>query len=327
MEGQSHSPLQEAPVSSQSTYSPLEALAPSSWASNAEIAEAFSYGYSDWSDSPSARTKATHAKLLARRYPPDLIEATGSMSGLLDKLIVRRDRIDHAAFVAILAWVRKLAAEAPVDQILHLIDDPQEKDPKSRIVAILSGVLSQYPDLDREVTAIVADAHANASAEGTVSAGSVINHHHGFRVPNLNDTFDSELSKNKKSDFYWVGAEKTVALILSGLAGDIVQAIKSLISKNAADETISKAVANTIAVGAGAVFYLGYAIHQFFATAQLDHINNAGEKIDFLTMGDGRVCAQCADAEDGNPYSIDNAPPIPNHGGCRCWYSVAGAIT
>lgn len=40
--------------------------------------------------------------------------------------------------------------------------------------------------------------------------------------------------------------------------------------------------------------------------------------INFVTAGDGRVCPQCAAAEDGNPYQPTAFPRPPLHPGCRC---------
>ena len=98
-------------------------------------------------------------------------------------------------------------------------------------------------------------------------------------------------------------------------------------ASNASEDAKKQGIVSTVAKGAGAIFYLGMSSHASYANAQLTHIQDAGEKVDFITSGDSRVCPQCIAAESGNPYATDHVPPIPLHGGCRCWYAPTGAIT
>lgn len=251
---------------------------------------------------------------LAVRLPPAFVEAKGSMAGLTDKLLMRRDRIEHVALIAILKWASRFSADVPVDQVLKAVKD--EKDPKPAVLAILVGVLNQFPDIAQEVKNIAADSQAKATAEGTVFTGAIINHHKGFSVPNLDDAASNELAKLKKADNYYTGTDTTVALILSGLAGDLV-----------AKENAQTSVTKTIDFGAGAVFYLGMVIHQYFTDAQLAHLVNAGEAtVDFITSG-GNVCPVCLGYESQNPWKTTEVPVPPIHGACRCILAPAGAIT
>jgi hypothetical protein len=40
--------------------------------------------------------------------------------------------------------------------------------------------------------------------------------------------------------------------------------------------------------------------------------------VDIITVGDGKVCARCDDAEANSPYPTYSAPQTPLHPECRC---------
>jgi hypothetical protein len=51
------------------------------------------------------------------------------------------------------------------------------------------------------------------------------------------------------------------------------------------------------------------------------------QSVDFSTAGDSRVDQVCADAENGSPYLLTDAPTIPQHVACRCaWLPADDAI-
>ena len=294
----------------------------------AALSEAFSYGYSEYNTEVSERSSNLYRVLadFPKRLPFDLIEAKGGMAGLVDKLFMRRDRLEHTAVLAVLKWVHRLAAVLPVDVLFDTLTGETGARAKTEVTAILAKLLSDYPDLAGEIKKIVADTHARSSAEGTTSAGAVINQFHGIKVPELEKTASSELAALKRSEKYWTGTDTTVAVLLAGLAGDLVIHIGHLIAEKAKVPEIKKAITSTVKAGKGAAFYIGTVSHAFYVNAQLQQIKDAGEKVDFVDTGDSRVCAVCIQCATGSPYDIENVPPIPQHGGCRCWYMPAGAI-
>lgn len=291
------------------------------------LAEAFSYGYSEHGESISPRTGRLFDDLESLNVPYGFAEAKGSMAGLVDKLFMRRDRLEHSAVLLVLRWVQRLAAELPIEILFKTLTDHTGRKARAEVLEVLQGVLVQYPDLYTEIRKIVADIHANAAAEGVVAAGSVLNKHRGVRVPDLTKTHANELAALQNSSQYAVGAVTTVTALLGGLAGDLVTHIGHLQKEETAADKIKDEITKTVQTGLGASFYIGAATHAFYGNAQLDHLRDAGEKVDFLTAGDGAVCPQCAEYEDGNPYTTETVPAVPVHGGCRCVYHVAGAIT
>ena len=295
----------------------------------AALDEAFSFGYAEFGDDPSYRTELLYKDLTeGGRLPLDFVEAQGKMAGLVDRLFMRRDRLEHAAVLAALRWVQRLANELPLDRLLKTLTDHTGDKAKAEVLSVLIGVLNQFPDLAHEVKTIVSDIHARASAEGTVSAGAVINQHHGHRVPDLDTAHDSELAQQKRSPQYGTGSDTTIAQMLSGLAGDLAIHTGHLKAEDANEGQIKASITPTVRKGAGAAFFLAAAAHGFYANAQKQQIADAGEKVDFITSGDaGTVCPTCAGYEDANPWTIESVPQIPVHGMCRCALHAAGAIT
>ena len=315
--------LQEAPRRAEASRDTREDLAPSQASRNAALVEAFSWGYSEWGHDLSEHSGVLFEDLLALGVPIAFAEAQGSKAGLVDKLYMRRDSLEHTAVLAILKWAKNFSYVVPQELILNALKDD---DPKTAAAQVLADTLNRYPDLLSQIKGLVATAHANATAEGVTAAGSLLNHHKGAPVPSIPKTYQKERAQAEKSPAYGKGTDTTVASILAGLAGDLSTHLGALKNQGSSADDIKNAIPLTVSAGAGAAFYAGSSVHAFYAEAQKQHIADAGEKVDFVTAGDGLVCLSCFSAEEGNPWPVDSVPPIPNHGGCRCWYAAAGTI-
>lgn len=324
MEIKQSASLQEAFSAAEKAFYARKDVASSQTPSDAQIAEAFSYGYSEFGHEISERSVALYHDLVAMRTPLEFAEAKGNKAGLVDKIYMRRDALEHSATIAILKWAKRFSYDIPVELTYDALQDP--KDPKKAVTQVLSDTLNQYADLRTEVRQIVDHAHADGVAEGTLAAGSLINHSKKIPVPDLNDQHTKELSKATRSNDFGKNTDAAITLILAGLAGDLVIHSGALKNQGKNEDQIKESIIPTVALGAGAAFYLGSSVHQEYADAQLAHIKTAGEQVDFTVTGDARVCSACLSAEDGNPYSPSEVPPIPLHGGCRCWYAAAGTI-
>lgn len=325
MEIKSSTPLQEAIGATQASSQAREDMAPSQAQQYAEIAEAFTWGYSEWGHDLSERSLALFEDLinLDVRVPATFAESQGANAGLVDMLYMRRDHLEHQAVIAILNWAKLFSLVVPVDLVYAALG---RIEPRMAVIKVLGDTLNTYDDLRRNVQTIIADARAKALAEGTVSSGSLLNHSKGVPVPDMNGQHAKELAANRESPDYGKDASAALGLILSGLAGDLIIHTDALKNQGASEDKVKGSISPTLAAGLGAAFYLGSSVHDAYTDGQLSQIKDAGEKVDFVTSGDGRVCAQCHEAEAGNPWPVDSAPPIPNHGGCRCWYAAAGTI-
>lgn len=326
MADKSRSPLQESAACSQTSSQALEELAWPRKSHDFEIDSAFAWGYSEWNERPSVKSLKTHGALHKAKVSSVFAEARGGMAGLADKIYMRRDRMEHSASVAVLAWVKRYSQYIPEDVLRKILRDDKIEDKKASVIPVLTAILAEHPELKNQLQATIATSLARAKAEGTTAAGSIINQHHGIAVPDLDNTHDAELAKVRKSESYKQDVAPTSDLIIAGIAGDLARSIPGKKYDDASDDKINDAITSTVSTGAGAALYTGMAVHASYASAQLKQIEDAGEKVAFITVGDGRVCSVCAGDEDGNPYAPNNVPPIPEHVGCRCWYAADGAL-
>lgn len=265
--------------------------------------------------------------MLGYPVPPGFVEARGGMHGLVDKLYMRKDHIEHSLFLAIIAWCKKFSTVVNAAVLEKILRDDSEKDKKGSALASLTATLSHEPTLSRQLRGILSSHAATAAAEGTVAAGAVINKKAGVAVPDLDDQYKKEHTAVVKSGVHTNGVDATATLVLSGIAGDLARQIPGQKYDGQTSDNIQGSVSAVVAAGLGASLYAEMATHSIYAAAQLQQIADAGERVDFITVGDGRVCQDCEDAEAGSPYTIDAAPSIPQHVGCRCWYGAAGAIS
>ncbi len=60
------------------------------------------------------------------------------------------------------------------------------------------------------------------------------------------------------------------------------------------------------------------------AKVEMQAFEEEGEYVRYNSCGDSRVCEDCEEL-DGKIFPIDEAPRIPQHYRCRCWYTPAEA--
>jgi 2'-5' RNA ligase len=116
-----------------------------------------------------------------------------------------------------------------------------------------------------------------------------------------------------------------LARIIAGAITDLAGALTAAaIAGLSADEMLA-AAKKVLRGGKSLGFYLTDAMARELGAAVRDLYLAAGvTKINWTTVGDSRVCPLCEDHEAHNPWHIEDFPPLPAHGGCRCWPSPAG---
>lgn len=331
MADQSQSSLEEAASRSQSKAEEVEVLAQEEARPAAPLVavaqRAYALGYLKHHNCPSLRTRKQVWPLMRFSVEQDdpvaFLEAQGALHGLFDQLYIRRDHLTHRHQLEIEAWTERFAADVPTEGVLRALNAKTRDEAKAAILLVLHATLRQFGDLEKDLRTIVASSHADAMAEGTVSAGAIMQQRGGKKVPNLTDLHKKTLSALQQGSAYWHGTNSTTDAILGALAGDVAIHQGAQAAQGSDEKTLSHGVFVTIAAGVGAALLLDEAMHTFYAGSQLDYYTKAQQKVDFVTVGDGRVCIECLDAEDGSPYNPDEAPPIPLHFGCRCWYAAA----
>ena len=300
--------------------------------------EAFCNAYSHFGDVPMperARTalRASQGLFNEHQGPSALavIEAKATLEGLYAQIYARRDRLWMKYDRRSKNWAARLALDVPYDAILtdikavtttevHEATAKQRADIRKDVLAALIDTLTRYSDLAAEARSMAAAAQAEGSALGMTAAAALLAYMNGHPIPDMDTLQQQSLTQLQKELSYGIDANDIVTDMLGGLAGDIAQ---SSPPADQSDNNLTLGLQATVGAGVGAAFYLDHHIHSAFALAMLAAYKRAGENVLFVTVGDDRVCPSCLAAEDGNPYTPENVPPIPFHGSCRCWYSPA----
>ena len=167
---QPSTPLQAATLPEETPHAPLEELARASSSFDSQVKEVFSWGYSAWNDTISDRSILAFSKLKAlgpTRVSPQVVEAAGKMSGLTDRLYMRRDAAEHSSSIAIAAWAQRLANVLDVERLYQDLTAVPVESRKPTAKAAFDGTLQDHPDLEDDLNQIIATSHARLSAEGT----------------------------------------------------------------------------------------------------------------------------------------------------------------
>jgi hypothetical protein len=284
---------------------------------------------------PRARTALGTAEgLLAEYQAPStlwFIESRGTLEGLYAKIYHRRDRLWMKYDRLAKRWAARLAQDVHADSLVTEIlkqtslevHESQRDDIKKLVIAAILFAIGQYADLSSEAKKIVAAAQAEGTALGQTAAAALLAFHAGRPIPSLTMLYKENLKQLVNDLHYWQNTDATLQDMIAGLAGDVAQSMGTQVQSGATPGDLNNYVTNTIGAGAGASFYLDSHLHAAFALALLAAIGQSGSLVDFVTVGDERVCPECEAAEAANPWKPAEVPPIPYHGGCRCWYAPA----
>lgn len=80
-------------------------------------------------------------------------------------------------------------------------------------------------------------------------------------------------------------------------------------------------------LGTAVAAFTDWAIgHAFTLGATAVYATLSVASVNWITVGDSRVCPRCQSLEDGNPYPLFGAPSPPAHPRCRCTTEPAGAV-
>jgi len=253
------------------------------------------------------------------------MEKVGAETALDDKLRRRQKALEKRYAEIVSLWAQRLATIIPAEVMLKALQDKtttdaiaQRKRSKRKIVGAFYTAFEIFPELEHELRSICKNAQDEAAAEGKTAAGVSVNLRVNGRVPDLNRTRNTVLGELARSNLP-INTTPMLKAILSGLAGDLALHLGPI-----SDQIDQEPIRKMVAVGAGAIFYTLAAIHSAYTAAQLDHLSEAGQLVNFTTMGDGKVEGECINAAAGNPYRPEDVPHIPLHAGCRCWYTAAG---
>lgn len=265
----------------------------------------------------------------------EAIQARATKDGLRTRLYMRRDRLYTRSDKAVRSLTGKLALSVSASSLVSAVlaelrplglaesDGSATERRKVATAAILAWLLKAVrgnPELTRQWAELVAGAALYAQAEGTTAAMALTAILQGHGPVDLDSLYDSILANLRQLDVYWSTTDSWVRDEIKGLAGDLGRQIAGLIELGASRKELEDAVASIIGTGDGAAFYLDAAIGTAYSQAAIQayQLNNVTQ-IDWVTVGDANVCANCDALEDASPYPADSCPSPPGHGGCRCW--------
>lgn len=307
-------------------------MAQDTQANQTALREAFADGYALFSADLTPRGYGALAGLLrlAEAWDDDFIgfaEAIGALEGLYATLWTRRDRLSLLLQNDVEEWVEHFADVLDKDEIVRLVNSAtqeasqeQHQDVRELLVAYLTAVLANHEHEAQELHDLLLKNLTASFAEGRVSGTALLAHRNGEAVDDLDDLYDSTFKVAKAhSDQFAESTNRAAGAAVGGIAGDIA---RHLTGSTANDSEKSKQVAIVVAAGVGAYVYSEFAAQGTYVDGQEATYSRSGVgSIDFLTVGDGRVCEECMGAEAGNPYELGMSPAPPLHVGCRCWLS------
>ncbi|MFE5582552.1 hypothetical protein [Kitasatospora sp. NPDC056531] len=248
----------------------------------------------------------------------------GELTGTWAAVYRRRDQLEADAAEQVVAAWRAVAAGLDLADVIAVLRDqvgPTETADQERrrhlrqvtaaaVLARLTGLtrLPGWAGLIGAITSVL----RRARAAGRTAADAV-----------LDDTGDTDLPDDEDDDgdqdadlatAYTItaaalrGTAQTIAsnLLTAAEQGDDEQAMQDQAD---ADLNTGSAWSLAAVTVAAAAFTVGLA--DTYLTRGVRHV-------DYVTAGDGRVCATCSNAEDHSPYTAGSAPQPPLHPRCRC---------
>lgn len=268
------------------------------------------------------------------RLMVSFVESKGTIEGIYSNIYQRRDRLWLKYDKRIRKWTARLSLDVPVDSLVADIlahtdlaiqeATTMQRDNLKKIIAdALLATLDRYADLISEARYLAAAGQAEGTALGATTAAALLAFISGHPTPDMDAMQKEILAQLQQSTAFLENTAKIIHDMVDGIAGDVATSLVPKIQAGASYDDVSSHIINTVGAGAGAAFYLDTAIHAAFALAILAAVTDSGQLVDFVTVGDEKVCISCEIAEAGNPWKPDEVPSIPNHGGCRCWYSPA----
>lgn len=302
-----------------------------------------------WARSGGPMTDVVHAGCvaavelaMANSAHPNILEATlqlGALEGTWALVYQRREDLvaQHVTKVAA-AWrfaARRLDVQGTVRRMRHSLalgeyytppaDDTQHRRLVANAVAtVLVGQIAGQgasPDDRETITSAVADALADAEAEGYTSAVLVGAEQLGHAAPDADAVLTDYQAQLADLGSHWADASGWVDRMVKGNAADLGGRLSQLVVDGAGfDEMVDDALDIIGGDDIRAVStLLDLAMGQSFSRGALALYGREGvNQVDFVTAGGLNVCPICQAAEDNSPWDRSAVPVPPLHPFCRC---------
>lgn len=307
---------------------------------------------------PRVAAACRAAVALAAEHPnhPGVLEATlliGSMEGTWARVYARREALYTTHIDAITtAWRAWITTHLDVPAVVgayrrkvgapvEAASDAEQRRREREVAAIalllllLHGMLADgHRDADPTYVALIGTievALREGTAEGTAGAVALLAQQAGHTAAvDFDKAYTDALAAAAGEDQYAALALAWLKRMVASVAAAAGRALAAADEPpDATTDDEAEAVTDTTsgeknhAVPGfadwllGAAFWLG-------GLAVYAALNIAA--VNWVTVGDTRVCAACAANEDNSPYPLISAPSPPQHPRCRCWTVPAGPV-
>jgi hypothetical protein len=252
----------------------------------------------------------------------------GALTGVWAGIYRRRDRLERRAAGQVLAVWRELAAGLDLTAVMTALRQqiaPAESTPAAdrrrhvqqvttaAVLAQLARLTSQpaWPQLIAALTAAMQQARtAGARAGNAVAADD---------DGELGDEDDDQGDGEGDADAELAAAYTVTAAALRGTAQAIARVLLAAAEQGADERAMLDQVAAVISDGAAWSTSILTAVGAAFTDGMVAAYQQRDvQELSVVTVGDGRVCPTCVDAEDSSPYPAATAPRPPLHPLCRC---------
>ena len=260
---------------------------------------------------------------------------TADLEGVWAVVYARREAIEKLHGAA-LGDTLKAIAGLDWGQLLDTIRLQQALDPGvtgkqlARIIGqrVEDLITGELPTADRAAwTQAMTGALVDATAEGQAAGIGLIGDALGVSV-NWDLAAEDAKAALEGSQTLSDEAGTWIARQVHGLGWQIGQQLAALWDDGADRDAMEQAIDGVLGGSNNAGLLLDTAIGRALAQGALATYAAAGlAYADYVTAGDARVCAACGNAEDGDPYALNDCPHPPLHPGCRCTVSPSPAQT
>lgn len=163
------------------------------------------------------------------------------------------------------------------------------------------------------------DAVADAVAEGAVDALALSADRAGYLGFDYAAAHTDMLAAVAEREDLWTATDRALHQAVQAVAARTGRGLLSRIIDGAPTGELQAWTRDDLATSPGFAVEVRYALDQALAGSMWALYQRGNvDKVNFVTVGDGQVCAPCRAAESKNPYPIFDLPVLPMHYGCRC---------
>lgn len=310
--------------------------------------EAFAAGWAlsggPMTERVKAASRAAVHTAIAHAHDPHILEVTvdlGRLEGMWALLFQRREeQQQHHARLVATAWralIDRNAIDTAVtafrrDTGLAEAHDDNGQDQRRAAAIAAAAMLNALPDSQgwHELREKLRGAIAAGRAEGMVSAVAVAADRAGRTGLDWNAAFDDAYQAVERLD----EPGRQVGAWLARLVQRAETALARVLQRSADNGDDAKSMADAAEdaltageddpAGSDVDFITDWAMTSAAAAGALALYQSEGVlTCDWVSVGDGRVCAQCEAAEAGSPWALGDLPEWPAHPRCRCFVSAS----